>query len=268
MRLGAVVPAILGASFEKPTTKDFVWDCWGPMIKIGPIQFCYNFIFFLLTIAFLATILFFVIGLRKPTIVPGKFQNLVETAVEFVRQQIVIQMIGPEGLPFLAFLSTLFFFIFFGNILEIVPGVNFPLNSRIAFPIVMALISWVTYNMVGIRRHGLFGYLKLVMFPPGAPLLMYFLLAPIEFISVILVRPLTLSVRLFANMVAGHFLLAVFFLGSIALLSVPKTFVFGVASSGLAIVLVGFEIFVAGLQAFIFAVLTASYIGGAMAEEH
>jgi F-type H+-transporting ATPase subunit a len=267
MKLAALT-AILGAAFEKPTTKDFVWECWGPSIKLGPIDACYNFIFFLLTIAFVVTILFFAMGLRKPKIVPGKFQNIVELGLEFVRQQIVMQMIGPEGLPFLAFLSTLFFFIFFGNILEIVPGVNFPLNSRIAFPMVMALISWITYNTVGIRRHGFFGYLKLVMFPPGAPLLMYVLLAPIEFISVILVRPLTLSVRLFANMVAGHFLLAVFFLGSIALLSVPKTFAFGIASSGLAIVLVGFEIFVAGLQAFIFAVLTASYIGGAMAEEH
>jgi F-type H+-transporting ATPase subunit a len=261
------LPAILGVPFEKPTTKDFVWECWGPMIKIGPVNFCYNFIFFLLTVAFVVTVLFFVIGLRRPTIVPGKFQNIVEMGIEFVRQQIVMQMIGPEGLPFLAFLSTLFFFIFFGNILEVIPGVNFPLNSRIAFPVVMAIISWITYNTVGIRRHGFFGYLKVVMFPPGAPTLMYLLLAPIEFISVILVRPLTLSVRLFANMVAGHFLLAVFFLGSLALLT-GAPYVVGLVSFSLGVVLVGFEIFVAGLQAFIFAVLTASYIAGAMAEEH
>jgi F-type H+-transporting ATPase subunit a len=275
------LPAILGVPFEKPTTKDFVWSCWGPEIDIGPIHGCYNFIFFLLTTAFVVTILFFAIGLRRPKIVPGKFQNLVEMGVEFVRNQIVVQMIGPEGLPFLAFLSTLFFFILFGNILEVIPGINFPLNSRIAFPIVMALISWVTYNTVGIRRHGFLGYLKLVGFPPGAPKPLYLLLTPIEFISVILVRPLTLSVRLFANMVAGHFILAVFFLGTMAMatgnylgggLNKSLEAILGaglsVVSFALGVVLVGFEIFVAALQAFIFAVLTASYIAGAMAEEH
>jgi F-type H+-transporting ATPase subunit a len=267
MRLLPTLPAILGVPFERPTTKDFVWDCWGPMIKIGPINFCYNFIFFLLTIAVVATILFFVIGLRRPKIVPGKFQNIVELGMEFVRQQVIMQMIGPEGLPYLAFLSTLFFFIFFGNILEVIPGVNFPLNSRIAFPIVMAVIAWITFNTIGIRRHGFLGYMKIILFPPGAPWWLYPLLAPIEFISIILVRPLTLSVRLFANMVAGHFLLAVFFLGSLALLT-GFPYVLGLVSFGVGVALVGFEIFVAGLQAFIFAVLTASYIAGAMAEEH
>jgi F-type H+-transporting ATPase subunit a len=178
-----------------------------------------------------------------------------------------MQMIGPEGLRYLPFLATLFFFIFFGNILEVIPLINFPLNSRIAFPIVMALIAWITYNTIGIMRHGFLGYLKIVMFPPGAPWWLYPLLAPIEFISVILVRPLTLSVRLFANMVAGHFLLAVFFLGSLALMT-GFPYVLGLVAFGVGVGLVVFEIFVAGLQAFIFAVLTASYIAGAMAEEH
>jgi F-type H+-transporting ATPase subunit a len=188
-------------------------------------------------------------------------------AVEFVRNQIVVQMIGPEGMPFLALLATFFFFVFFGNILEIVPFVGFPLNSRIAFPLVLALVSWVTYNTLGIKRHGFIGYLKMVMFPPGAPPLMYVLLAPIEFFSTIIVRPITLSVRLFANMVAGHFLLAVFFLGSLALFT-GTPYVLGLVSFGMGTVMIAFEIFVAGLQAFIFAVLSASYIAGAMAEEH
>jgi F-type H+-transporting ATPase subunit a len=107
----------------------------------------------------------------------------------------------------------------------------------------------------------------MVMFPPGAPPLMYVLLAPIEFFSTIIVRPITLSVRLFANMVAGHFLLAVFFLGSLALFT-GTPYVLGLVSFGMGTVMIAFEIFVAGLQAFIFAVLSASYIAGAMAEEH
>ena len=92
-------------------------------------------------------------------------------------------------------------------------------------------------------------------------------MTPIEFVSTILVRPLTLSVRLFANMVAGHFLLAVFFGGSIALFT-GAPYVMGVVAFGMGVLLIGFEIFVAGLQAFIFSVLSASYIAGAMAEEH
>ena len=82
----------------------------------------------------------------------------------------------------------------------------------------MALIAWVTYNAVGIAKHGFFGYLKHVCVPPGAPGALYVLLVPIEFFTQIMIRPITLSVRLWANFMAGHFLLAVFFLGTIAML--------------------------------------------------
>jgi len=253
---------LIGTAFERPTTKDFVWSCW-----FGKSPWCYNFIFFLLTIVFVTFLLLFWLAFRDPKIVPGKFQYVMESGMEFVRQQVVLSMIGPEGAPFFALLATFFFFILLGNLLEVTPFIMFPLNSRLAFPLVLAVISWVTYNTVGIRRHGFLGYMKLVMFPPGAPWWMYVLLAPIEFISVILVRPLTLSVRLFANMVAGHFLLAVFFLGSIALFTgIP--YAFGLVSFGMGIVLLVFELFVAVLQAFIFSVLSASYIAGAMAAEH
>jgi F-type H+-transporting ATPase subunit a len=263
----AVTAAILAVGFEKPSTEDFVWPCWGGSARLFGVTFCFNFIFLLLLVAFVAFILLFYLAFRRPTIVPGKFQMLMESGLAFVREQITLQMIGPDGLPFLPFLATLFFFIFLGNILEIVPGISFPLHSRLAFPLVMALISWVVYNTVGIRKHGLLGYLKMVMFPPGAPKVLYILLTPIEFISVIVLRPITLTIRLFANMVAGHFLLSVFFLGSLALLTgIP--YILGVVSFGIGVALVGFEIFVASLQAFIFSMLTASYIAGAMAEEH
>ncbi len=254
--------SFLAAAFETPSTKDFVWSCW-----FGKAPWCYNFIFFVFTIVLIVFFALFYFAFRKPKIVPGKLQMAMEYGMEFVRNQILLQMIGPEGLPYFAFLASLFFFIFLGNILEVIPFISFPLNSRIAFPMVLALISWVTYNAIGIRRHGLRGYLKMVMFPPGAPAVMYVLLAPIEFFTVILVRPITLTVRLFANMVAGHFLLAVFFLGAIALLT-GAPYILGVVSFAMGTALIAFEIFVAALQAFIFAVLTASYIAGAMAEEH
>ncbi len=257
-----MISGLLASAFERPTTKDFVWSCW-----FGKAPWCYNFIFFLLTIVFVTFVLLFWFAFRRPKVVPGKFQFIMESGMEFVRQQVVMSMIGPEGLPFLALLATFFFFILLGNILEITPFVMFPLNSRIAFPIVLAVISWVTYNVVGIRRQGFFGYMKLVLFPPGVPRALQPFIALIEFISVILVRPLTLSVRLFANMVAGHFLLAVFFLGSIALFT-GFPYILGAVSFAMGTVLIGFELFVAVLQAFIFSVLSASYIAGAMATEH
>jgi F-type H+-transporting ATPase subunit a len=260
------VTALLGVVFEKPTTKDFVWPCWGSL-KIGGLTLCYNFISFLLTVVFVVFIVLFVLAFRNPKIIPGKFQLIMEMGILFVRDQVVMQMIGPDGLGWLPLLATFFFFIFLGNILEIVPLFSFPLNSRLAFPLVMALTSWVVYNGVGIKRHGLLGYLKQVMFPPGAPKALYVLLTPIEFISVVVLRPITLTIRLFANMVAGHFLLSVFFLGSLALLT-GFPYVFGAVSYGFGVALVGFEIFVASLQAFIFTMLTASYIAGAMATEH
>ena len=262
-----MTPIIL-STFEKPTTKDFVWSCWGGSVNVfGGL--CMNYVFFLVLLSLAACFAFFFLALRDPKVVPGKLQLLAEMGVQFVREQIVIQMIGPDGLPFLTLLASFFFFILFGNIFEVVPFVNGSFNSRIAFPLVLALVSWVTYNAVGIRTHGFLGYLKHVMLPPGVPLVLRPLMALIEFVSIIIFRPITLTVRLFANLVAGHFLLAVFFLGSIALLKTANFLVvFGVLSGVMAVLFVGFEIFVAVLQAFIFAVLSASYIAEAMASEH
>jgi F-type H+-transporting ATPase subunit a len=256
------------AQFHPPTTKDFVWPCWGGSLEIGGFSFCMNFIYFLVLLSFLAFILLFYLAFRRPQLVPGKLQTVMESGVQFVRESIAAPMLGQEGDRFMPLLITLFFFILLGNILEVIPGINFSANSRIAFPISMAIVSWVTFNVEGVRKHGFTGYAKHVLFPPGAPAWLYPLLVPIEFITQIIVRPITLSVRLAANFLAGHFLLAVFFLGTIALLQGGFTAIFGPFAFAIAIALVGFEIFVSFLQAFIFTILTASYIGGAIVEEH
>jgi F-type H+-transporting ATPase subunit a len=256
------------AAFEPPSTKDFVWGCWGPSFSVAGASFCLNFIIFLVLFGLVLFLGFFYFGLRKPSVVPGKQQSMVELGIQFVRENIALPMLGNESDRYMPLLATLFFAILFWNIFEVVPGINFSSNSRIAFPLVMALIAWVTYNAVGIRKHGFLGYMKHVLFPPGAPKVLYLLLVPIEFVTGILIRPITLSVRLWANFLAGHFLLAVFFLGTVAMLQGGFTAIFAPFSFAIAIALVGFEIFVSVLQAFIFTILTASYIGGAMAEEH
>ena len=257
--------ASLLAQFHPPTTKDFVWGCWGP--SLGG-SWCMNFIFFLVLLGFVCFLAFFFFALRRPQVVPGKMQSMAELGIQFVRENVAMPMLGPDSDRYMPLLATLFFAIFFWNIWEVAPGINFSSNSRIAFPLVMALVVWVVYNAVGIRKHGFVGYLKHVLLPPGAPPALYVLLVPIEFVTGIVIRPITLSVRLWANFLAGHFLLAVFFLGTIAMLQGGLLVVIAPFSFAIAVALVGFEVFVSVLQAFIFAILTASYIGGAIAEEH
>jgi F-type H+-transporting ATPase subunit a len=264
-----VIP-ILAAVFEPPSTKGFVFRCVGPGLNFLGADLCFNFIIGLVLAAFIAFVLLFYLAFRAPTVVPGKLQSVMEAGIAFVREQVALPMLGHEADRFLPFLCTLFFFILLGNLLEVVPLVNLSPNSRVAFPLVMAIISWVTYNYQGVRKHGFLGYLKVTCIIPAAPgFLRYTLLMLIEFVSNILIRPITLTVRLTANFLAGHFLLAIFFLGTeFFLKDGPKTWVLVGVAFPLSVVLVGFEIFVAILQAFIFAMLTASYIGGALAEEH
>jgi F-type H+-transporting ATPase subunit a len=262
--------ALLAATFEAPSTKDFVYGCWGGALKLLGFDVCINFIVFLLLMTTLIFLSLFYFAFRTPRLVPGKLQMLMELGVDFVRENIALPMLGQDADRFMPLLATFFFFILIGNMFEVIPGFSFSANSRVAIPLVLALISWVTYNAVGIRKHGFFGYLRHTCIIDAAPWwLRYTLLLLIEFVSNIIVRPITLTVRLAANFLAGHFLLAIFFLGTIFFLeNGPKTWILAGFSFPLAVILVGFEIFVAILQAFIFAILSASYIGQAMAEEH
>ncbi len=207
-------------------------------------------------------------GAATGDLVPAGVQNVVESGVDFVRESVVLQTIGKDGLGWMPFLTTMFFFIFFLNIYEVVPFVQFPVNARMAIPAFLALSVWAIYNVVGIKHQGLGGYLKSVAIPPGVPVAILPLVALIEVISTFIVRPFSLAVRLFANMLAGHLLLVTFAVLCAALWS--KTFLLIILPLPFAmlVLLTGFEILVAGLQAFIFTILTAVYIGGAMHPEH
>jgi F-type H+-transporting ATPase subunit a len=202
--------------------------------------------------------------------VPGRGQFIGEMVYGGVRNGIARDVIGREFAAYVPLLVTLFTFILVNNLFGIVPFFQFPTMSRVGFPIGLGLVVWVLYNAVGIRRHGLGGYLKQMTLPPGVPLWVLFLLAPIEFFSTVVVRPLTLSVRLFANMFAGHLLLLVFIGGGAYMLHHGPVFVraAGPLSMAFAIVLSFFEMFIEFLQAFIFTLLVALYISGALAEEH
>jgi len=177
-------------------------------------------------------------------------------------------MIGPRGVRFAPYLTTLFCFILLTNFFGIVPFLQISPNSHIAFPAMLAAISYVLFNYAGIKHHGFVKYFKMSLVPP-APWFILPLLIPIEFFSTFLVRPFSLAVRLFANMFAGHMLLLVFTLGGFAMISANAWFIpFSIVSWVMTIALTFLEFLVIVLQAYVFTVLTASYVQGALADEH
>ena len=238
----------------------FLWD----PIWLEGTPFEINRVVLLMFLASFLCIAFFWLGARRGSLVPKGLQNIAESAYFFVRDQIAIDVIGPkDGLRFAPYLATIFFFIFFMNLLEIVPGINFPVTSRMAIPAALALLTYLIFNIVGIVKQGPLRYFKDTLFPPGVPMAVKPLLAIIELFSVFLIRPLTLAIRLFANMMAGHVLLTIFFLfthgflvADFNVITLPLGIVTGIVAAGLIV----FEMLVISIQAYIFTMLTAFYI--------
>ncbi len=214
------------------------------------------------------TLLIFVVGGAKQKLVPSGLQNIAEVGVDFVRNQVVMQTMGVDGLRFLPYLTCLFFFIFFSNITEVIPFVQFPANSRMAMPMVFALITWVLYNAVGVVKQGPIHYLKNSTVPPGVPKAILPLVFIIEIVSHFLVKPFSLAVRLFANMLAGHLILVTFGVICASTWALAPSIVITPFSFLMLVAMTGFEVLVGFLQAFIFTILTAVYIGSTLHPEH
>jgi F-type H+-transporting ATPase subunit a len=235
---------------------------WPPLaFEDTPLEF--NRVTLLMVFASLVCVVFFLFAARRKALVPKGMQNLGETAYLFVRNNIAIDVIGPQGAKYANYLAAIFFFIFFMNLLEIVPGINFPVTSRMAIPAFLALFTWILFNVVGLVKQGPIRYLKETLFPPGVPKGIYVILTPIELFSVFIIRPLTLAVRLLANMMAGHVLLTIFFLFTHDFLVEnfkPITAPLGILTFVVACALIVFELLVISIQAYIFTMLTAFYI--------
>ncbi|WP_418059550.1 F0F1 ATP synthase subunit A [Pimelobacter simplex] len=215
---------------------------------------------------------FFYLALRRGALVPGKLQFAGESAYGMVRNSIGRDIIGGHDFAkFVPYLVTIFFFILVNNAFASIPIIQFPTFSRASMAYALAGLSWIVYNAVGIKKHGLVGYLKLQCVPSGVSPVMYPLLVPLEFFSNLLVRPVTLALRLFCNMFAGHLLIMLFATGGLYLI---KDYgggigiVSGLAAWVLAIAIGFLEILVQFLQAYVFTLLNAMYIQGALADEH
>jgi F-type H+-transporting ATPase subunit a len=230
----------------------------------GPLAVNKVIILMWLSAAIAFTVMY--LGGRKQALVPTGLQTVAESTVGFIEDGIVLETIGPDGLKYTPYLLTLFTFIFVCNIWEIVPGVQMPVNARIALPAFMAILVWLAYHYIGIKTQGPIKYLKSATIPPGVPKAILPLVFLIELMGILVTRPLSLAVRLFANMIAGHLLLVTFAVLCQALFE--ATVVGAVAPFALLVFLSVFEILVAVLQAYIFTILAAVYIGGAMHPEH
>ncbi|WP_127554103.1 F0F1 ATP synthase subunit A [Actinoplanes sp. OR16] len=256
---------VLAAAFP-PDVEDFYLPSILPWGEHDNYWFTKVTLLIWLSVALL--IIFFLYAYRKPQLVPTKKQWIAESAYGFVRNNIAVDMIGPAGVRFAPYLTTLFLFILVNNFFGIVPLIQMSPMSHIAFPTVLAAISYVMFIYVGMRHHGPLKYFKHALIPP-APWFILPLLIPIELFSNFIVRPFSLAVRLFANMFAGHMLLLVFTLGGFAMINANVLLApVSVLSWLLTIALTMLEFLVICLQAYVFTVLTASYVQGALADEH
>jgi F-type H+-transporting ATPase subunit a len=214
---------------------------------------------------------FFYAASKSRSLVPSRLQYIGEVGYGWVRNEIGRDIIGTQDfMRFVPYLVTLFFFILLNNFFGSIPFIQFPTLSRVGMVYALAGVSWVIYNWVGIKKHGFAGYAKLMTVPGGIKGPMLLLLVPLEFLSNIVVRPITLSLRLFANMLAGHLLILLFALGGEYLLVHGATLVkpVGVFAWVLFIAISFLEILIQFLQAYVFVLLNAMYISGALADEH
>jgi F-type H+-transporting ATPase subunit a len=243
--LGSVLAAN-GEGFEAPTIEEFYPEPLVSFSLLG-IDFEITRITIILWVATAAIIALLVAAVRRPSVVPGKLQYLGESGYSLVRDGMARDVIGPKGLPFAPFLASLFFFILANNAMSIIPFAQISPMSKFALPLMLAVITWVLYNWVGIREQGAGRYFKDAAVPPGVPI----------------------GALIFANMFAGHMLLVVFSLGATYLLTVGNfSVIFSPVAFLMAIVMTFFEILVIVLQAYVFTILTATYINGAVEPAH
>ncbi len=253
-------------TFHGPSIDEF----FPPVIFFEGTNFEINRIILIRFLAVALILLVFWLGTRKMRIVPGRGQSVIEMALDFVRVNIAEDLLGKkDGKRFLPLITTIFFMILAMNLAGIVPFLNIAGTSVIGVPLVLALVSYVAFIYAGVKKSPS-KFFKNALFPPGVPWPLYIIVTPIEFVSAFILRPVTLTLRLLMNMVVGHLLLVLFFSATQFFFFNADGFfkLFGLGTLAFGFVFTLFEILVAVLQAYVFALLTAVYIQLALAEEH
>ena len=249
----------MAAEFHAPSLTDF----FPPAVLFEGTPFELDRLMLVRLLMTVVLVAFLVLAFRAPRIVPKRLQSIGEYGLLFVKEQICDEILGKEsGRKFFPLIATIFFTVLFLNLSSVIPFLNISSNARIGMPLVLAVIAYITFNYVGIKKYGFFGYMRSSIVVPNVPPAMHVLLIPIEFISTFILRPFTLTVRLLANMLAGHVMLVLFF-------SATQFFLFDADAwmkifspfsllGGIGFTL--FELLVIALQAYVFALLTAVYI--------
>jgi F-type H+-transporting ATPase subunit a len=250
--------------FVPPSAPDF----WQPLIGDGAFAITRTMIVMVLSVIVLAVVMMAVT--RRLAVVPGRAQYRLEGVYGLVRNSIGRDIIGQEHFrPYVPLLFTLFTLILLNNLAGIIPLVQFPTMSRIGFPLACALGVYVVYLVAGVRRRGATGFVKSLV-PPGLPWWVVPVVFVLEAVTFLITRPVTLTLRLFGNMFAGHILLLLFALGGeflllhgeglLKLVSIPAFLMFFLFTA--------FEILIAFLQAYVFILLASVYIAEIYADEH
>ena len=221
-------------------------------IKIGNVDLSFTNSSLVMLIAVLLVALLMTKGMGKRGLVPGRLQSIAELSYEFVAN-LIRETVGTAGRKYFPLIFTLFMFVLFGNMLGMIPSV-FTFTSHIAVTFFMAAVVFIAVTVIGFIRHG--AHFFSFFLPAGVPWILWPLIIPIEIISY-LSRPLSLSVRLFANMLAGHALLKVL-AGFVPMLGIA-----GIAPLAVVIALIGLEFLVAFVQAYVFTILTCVYLNDA-----
>lgn len=262
--LATKVLAAEGEGFVAPSETDF----WQPLIGDGAFALTRSMVVMVVLTVLVALVA--VSMTRRLSIVPGKGQFAFESTYGLVRNNVARDMIGEKNFrPYMPLLFSVFLIILVNNLVGVLPGVQFPTMSRIGFPIALTLFVYVVYLGIGFRRKGLGGYFKGLV-PAGLPGFVIPLMFFLEVITYFFTRPVTLALRLFGNMFAGHILLLLMALGGEYMLlhGGPVLKVLSVAPFVMAFVLTAFELLIMFLQAYIFTLLAAFYIADSLAEHH
>lgn len=256
-----------GCGFPAPGLEIFQFEPYAQFTFLG-MNWVINKPIVMLLVGSLLIIVFYWAAFRSPKLVPTKMQSIGESAYLFVRDQISRETMGKEGDKYMPFLLSLFSFVLLMNVMGIIPLLQFPVTAMFVFPVSLAIMVWITYMFMGFKYQG-GAFIKNMCVPKGVPLWVLVILAPIEFLSNIFIRPFTLAIRLFANMFAGHLLLTVFIVAAFYLASFSIIGILGSAASFVMVVIMtGFEFAIELLQAYIFTLLTASYMAGSLHNEH
>lgn len=265
-----------GCGFEAPTPSELFAPA--PWFEFGiPGTSGFTKYTALLIISVLVVLAFWYFTTRKAKVVPGRGQGMAEMLVGFMRDQVTRPNMGDKGDKWLPLIITLFLFIFTMNVMGIIPGAQLPVTSTLGITAPLALSIFLLWNVVGIRKHGVGAHFKARLVPAGVPGWILPVVVPIEFASNFVIRPMTHAVRLFAVMFAGHLLLAVFAAGGWYMFNpdTPLGALLGGVSVGYsAIALVGFiiftffELFIMAVQAYVFVLLSAVYLGEALEGAH